>query len=121
MLMQAIVSMNLALIFYSIGVWGEKLSKRLKNWHLALFFSGLIFDSYGTFLMSKISNSPSFLHQLTGEIALFLMLIHAIWASVVYFKQKESLLTSFHKFSLFVWIIWLIPFFNGVISHSFNK
>ncbi len=54
------------------------------------------------------------LHNLTGLIAILLMLIHSVWATVVAIKKDPKKLRSFHKFSLIVWIIWLIPYFSGV-------
>jgi len=44
-----------SLIFYTIGVWSEKLQSSLKRWHIIMFWIGLIFDTTGTTLMSKIS------------------------------------------------------------------
>ena len=43
------------------------------------------------------------------------MIIHAVWATVVLVKNKESLIKSFHKFSLAVWCIWLVPYIFGMI------
>lgn len=54
------------------------------------------------------------MHTLTGQIALWLMLGHAIWATVVIRRNLESLKIKFHRFSIFVWLIWLIPYFGGM-------
>lgn len=53
-------------------------------------------------------------HTLTGQIALWLMLIHAVWATRVIMKRDEALKVKFHKFSIVVWLIWLIPYFGGM-------
>ena len=53
-------------------------------------------------------------HTLTGQMALWLMLIHAIWATRVILKQDEVMKNKFHKFSIVVWLIWLIPYFGGM-------
>lgn len=55
MLIYAIISISLALVFYTIGVWSEKVQGQLKKWHLTIFWIGLIFDTIGTTLMSKIA------------------------------------------------------------------
>jgi len=39
-LIAAISVITSALVFYTIGVWGERLQKRLKFWHLVFFFVG---------------------------------------------------------------------------------
>ena len=45
MLIIAIVLITLALIFYTTGVWAEKLGGRLKRWHAGAFLAGLAFDA----------------------------------------------------------------------------
>ena len=52
-------------------------------------------------------------HVITGVTALLLMLIHAIWATMVLVRRDEKGIINFHKFSVFVWTVWLIPFFTG--------
>lgn len=117
MLIFAMVTITLALVFYSVGVWSEKLQGRLKIWHLVLFWIGLVFDTTGTTLMFEISNEGFMLnfHGITGMLAILLMLIHAVWATMVLVRKDAIKLKNFHKFSIFVWIIWLIPFVTGAI------
>jgi uncharacterized repeat protein (TIGR03987 family) len=40
------------------------------------------------------------------------MLIHALWAYVVLRKKDEKAINNFHKFSVAVWAIWLIPYLS---------
>ena len=116
MLTFAIISMTLALLLYSVGVWAEKLQGTLKGWHLLFFVGGLIFDSLGTERMGQIAGGFSFnLHAITGALALILMFIHASWALVVYLRHNTQALKEFHRFSLTVWIFWLIPYVLGLI------
>ncbi len=49
----ALIYFTLALLFYSIGVWAERIKKRLKKWHLIFFWLGLIFDTLGTVYVKK--------------------------------------------------------------------
>ena len=113
----SIVCMISALAFYTVGVWGERLTGRLKIWHLVLFWSGLIFDTTGTTLMGRMAGKLEFnLHGITGVLAIVLMLGHAIWASLALIQKNEKVLTDFHKFSLFVWVLWLIPFISGMLA-----
>ena len=48
MLPYAIAAITSALIFYTVGVWSEKIQKVLKPWHLAVFWTGFVFDTIGT-------------------------------------------------------------------------
>jgi len=108
---------TLALVFYSLGVWTERIARYLKPWHVAAFWAGFIFDVSGTWAMHRISDGPFNLaepHTLTGQIALWLMLAHAIWATYVVRKGSESALSRFHTYSLIVWLIWLVPYFGGM-------
>lgn len=108
------ILITLALVFYSIGVWSERIAGRLKPWHLIFFWGGFVFDTIGTGMMMGWVGRITFdIHGITGVLAIVLMLIHAIWASIVLIKKDEKAILNFHKFSLFVWIIWLIPYFSG--------
>jgi uncharacterized repeat protein (TIGR03987 family) len=49
------IIISLALVFYSIGVWSERISTQLKTWHLVFFWLGLICDTWGTGLMHRFN------------------------------------------------------------------
>ena len=108
------ILISLALVFYTIGVWSERLSGRLKAWHLIFFWGGFAFDTIGTGIMLELAGGLTFdIHGVTGVIAILLMLVHAIWATVVLLRKEERAIVNFHKFSLVVWLIWLVPYFSG--------
>ena len=117
MLFYAIVFISFALVFYTIGVWGEKIQGNLKKWHLSIFWKGIVFDTLGTTLMSKIADNGFRLnfHGVTGMIALLLMIFHAVWATKVFMQNDPEKRRNFHKFSIFVWLIWLIPYISGAV------
>ncbi len=119
MLFFAVLFITLALIFYTLGVFGEKLQKILKPWHLIAFWTGFVCDTTGTSLMSRLAVGQSAVnfHSVTGIAAILLMLIHAVWATVVLIRNNKDMMAGFHKFSLFVWLIWLIPYFSGMFAH----
>ena len=107
---------TLALVFYSIGVWSERIARYLKPWHVVTFWIGFGFDLAGTFHMHRIAEGPFDLlesHTLTGQIALWLMLAHAIWATKVSRSGTEEQRRNFHRYSLVVWLIWLVPYLGG--------
>jgi len=111
------ILITLALLFYSLGVWSERIARYLKPWHVFAFWTGFVFDISGTWMMHKLANGPFDIlepHTFTGQMALWLMLIHAIWATCVVRKKQESLRIKFHRYSLVVWLIWLIPYFGGM-------
>lgn len=111
------VLITLALVFYSLGVWSEKIAHHLKPWHVVAFWIGFSFDISGTWAMHNMASRPFNIlepHTLTGQIALWLMLFHAVWATWVIIKGSEKLRKDFHRFSLMVWLFWLIPYFGGM-------
>ena len=113
----AIITIVSALIFYTIGVWSEKFAGKLKPWHLLLFWIGFVFDTTGTTLMGTIAGKMDFdIHGVTGVLAIVLMLSHATWATIVLITHQEKWIRDFHKFSLFVWLVWLVPFFTGMVG-----
>jgi uncharacterized repeat protein (TIGR03987 family) len=116
-MLSSVILITLALVFYSIGVWSERLVGRLKGWHLAFFWAGFVCDTTGTGIMMEMSNANFFnVHGLTGLIAILLMFTHAVWASVVLARKDEKAIVNFHKFSVVVWVIWLIPYLNGFFA-----
>jgi uncharacterized repeat protein (TIGR03987 family) len=109
----ASIIITTALVFYSVGVWSERIQGRLKPWHLVFFVFGLICDTWGTGMMFEFIGGMTFdIHGISGLLAIILMLIHAVWATVVLIQKNEKALVNFHKFSVIVWLIWLIPYFS---------
>lgn len=124
MLVAAIILITLALVFYTVGVWSEKRAGILKPWHAVMFLLGLLCDGSGTFVMSLIASSGNSIGSpvlgdvmaVTGTLALILMAAHAVWALIVLIRDREAELRFFHRFSLVVWGIWLIPYIVGAIT-----
>lgn len=118
----AIVAITLALVFYTIGVFGERKAKSLNKNHVIIFWLGLACDTLGTFTMSQIAKSgvetinatSQLIHGITGTLAIVLMLFHAVWATWVLYKNDEKKKATFHKFSIVVWVVWLIPYIIGM-------
>lgn len=120
----AIVLITAALIFYSIGVWAEHLKRKLTWGHVAFFGLGLICDIAGTWTMSRIAAAGggategvagilTTIMSITGAIALIVMAVHFLWAVIVMIRNQPRSREIFHKFSLAVWVLWLIPYFTG--------
>jgi uncharacterized repeat protein (TIGR03987 family) len=117
MLVYAIVFISMACVFYTVGVWAEKIRKKLELWHVCVFWGGFVFDTLGTGAMGKIAGNVFQVnfHGITGLLAIVLMLFHAIWATVVIVRNNENMKQNFHKFSIAVWVIWLIPMVSGMV------
>jgi uncharacterized repeat protein (TIGR03987 family) len=125
----AIITITLALVFYTIGVWSERKSNTLKKWHVVIFWCGLACDTTGTLIMEriaragnvKISQTQLMLHGVTGALAIILMIFHATWATYVISKNDDKRKRTFHRFSITVWTIWLVPYIIGMIIGMMTK
>ena len=126
----ALVCITLALVFYTIGIWAERLQKVLKLWHIVFFVLGFVADYTGTAMMASMMSSGTSavaaaaaagsdnglsLHGITGNLALLLMLVHALWAIWTYWRGSLKAKQNFSKFSVFVWAFWLIPYIGGIV------
>ena len=117
----AAIIINLALLFYSIGVWSERIQGRLKVWHTVFFWLGLVCDTWVTGMMFEYVGGMSYdIHGFSGALAIALMFVHAIWATVVLVRKDEKMIVNFHKFSIFVWLVWLIPYFSPMALRIFE-
>ncbi|MGL6107854.1 HsmA family protein [Romboutsia sp.] len=120
----AIVFITSALLLYTVGVFGERRSNTLNKKHVIIFWCGLVCDTLGTLTMGQIAKASAGiatsaftqnLHGITGFLAIVLMLFHAGWATYVLAKGDEEKKRFFHKFSIVVWTIWLVPYFIGMV------
>src|SRR6056297_1979780 len=120
MLITAIITITLALVFYTMAVFMERKRGSLSIFLTVLFGLGLVFDATGTLIMGQIAKSspetvtgPNW-HAITGALAIALMAFHLAWAVFVLMKKDKKTQKNFHQFSFLVWLIWLIPYFSGV-------
>lgn len=69
----------------------ERIAGRLKAWHLIFFWLGLVCDTIGTAMMLADGRGLTFgVHGVTGVTAILLMVVHAIWATVVLIRKDEA-------------------------------
>ncbi len=115
----AAAAITAALVFYSFGVFGERRQGKLEKHHVVLFWLGFAFDTTGTTLMTSMAQasggSTLGLHAVSGTLAIALMLFHAVWATVVIVRGSEKARATFHRFSIIVWLFWLIPYVCGML------
>jgi uncharacterized repeat protein (TIGR03987 family) len=118
MLFAAIVLITPAVVAYSVGVWAERFARFLKPWHVGAFWTGFAFDVSGTVAMHALASGPFDItapYTFTGQLALWLMFAHALWATRVALAGTDAARGSFHRYSLIVWLIWLVPYVGGMI------
>lgn len=111
----ATVSILIAAIIYTIAVFSEIRAHGLKPIHIVLFWTGLVFDTIGTTLMSKIAGGLQLdVHGILGAAAIVLMLIHAVVATWTIASRNTKLAARFKSFSLTVWTLWMVSLVSGM-------
>lgn len=111
--------MPLAFVFYTTGVWSERVQRRLTGRHVALFWLGIACDGTATYLMRQLviaGEDPGLIHGITGLGAFVLMLLHALWATWVLARGSAEARAGFHRYSVAVWAIWLVPYVGGMVA-----
>ena len=113
----SIVAITAALVLYTVGVFWERRTGRLTRAHVVVFWLGLACDALGTSMMGRLaggSSAPGF-HAVTGALAMALMAFHAAWATRTVAVGTERARRDFHRLSIVVWAIWLVPYASGMV------
>lgn len=118
----AAIYMFVALALYTYAVLSGR-KEGLKGKHLLAFGLGLTMDSRGTYLMSALAaaaGGTNPLHLWTGFGGLFGMGFHFLLAlgAAIASKvtgQAEKINRTFHKVSLFIYLLWVIAFVSGMV------
>ena len=111
--------MTAAFALYTTGVFAERAVRDLRGWHLVLFWAGLACDMAGTERMAQLTGEgqqPTLIHALTGGAALLLMAGHTLWASWTVWRGSTEARAGFHRYSIAVWAVWLMPYFGGMVA-----
>lgn len=123
MIIKLIIAITLALLFYSYAIINGKMGDELKVGHVIALWLGVVANVAGVMYMgaieeiSEVGTSSTIMnvHGMLGGLATALMLGVSIAATVIYFGKNERRKTNFHRWSLYFWLFWLIPYIVGVI------
>jgi len=121
--MVGVLGMIVALVLYSIGVWGAYRSKKFSQRNVVFVLVGVVFDVIGTggmfvaagnrFLFDTTFN---IVHTSAAFLALFGMLavgLVGVWAVQ---KNKDELLATLSRWALAPWTLWAIIFVWGMLQ-----
>jgi hypothetical protein len=112
-----------AIVLYSIGVWGAYRRKRFSTRDLLFIVGGLVFDVIGTggmfvtagnrFLVDTPLNA---LHTAVAFLAFFGMLAAALVGLWAVRANKDELLANLSRWALAPWTLWAIVFVWGMLA-----
>jgi len=116
--MSGLLAVTLAFVFYTWGIWGAKRGGGIEARHVAFLWLGLVLDAGGTALMAmQIGYYRMDIHGIIGTLAILLMLVSAVWATVARNKKDDAGTAAYLRASVWVWAFWLLPYFYGFIAN----
>ncbi len=113
----SVLFITTALLLYSVAVWRIWRSKLLTRGSLGLLWAGLVADVAATQMMGMSIDGPIVwdLHTIAGYTGLLLILLLAIAGSWARSTGRQSLLTTFHRYAIPVWLVWVASYITGVM------
>jgi uncharacterized repeat protein (TIGR03987 family) len=109
------IIVNLALVFYTIGILSEQLRRVVNRRVLTFLTLGVIFDITATACMIIGSSSDPFtLHGILGYSSLAGMLIETVLAWKHYLSRADQPVPrSLHLYSRLAYIWWVLAYITG--------
>lgn len=115
--MSGLLSVTLAFVFYTWGIWGPRRGKEIRLKHVVFLWLGLVLDAGGTGLMAmQIGYYRMDVHGWIGTLAIALMAVSAVWATMARGKGSTAA-ARYIGVSIWVWAFWLIPYVYGFIAN----
>lgn len=112
----SVISITTALLLYTIVVWRNWYTKLLTTAQLIMLWLGLAADALATRMMGlSVEQTTWDLHTISGYAGLGLMALLAAFGSWAKLTGREAVLTSFHRYAIPIWIIWVISYATGVV------
>ena len=111
------IIVNLALIFYSIGIFIEQRRHRITQKVLIFLTLGVVFDIVATACMIIGStNSPFSLHGILGYSSLTAMLIETSLAWRHRLREGDREVSAgLHRYSLLAYLWWVAAYITGAL------
>jgi uncharacterized repeat protein (TIGR03987 family) len=91
--------------------------KELTIGHILLLWCGLAADYLATKMMGLSIEGEIVwdFHTLSGYTGLILMAMLAAGGSWAKLTGNETVLTSFHRYAIPIWVIWVASYITGVV------
>jgi hypothetical protein len=121
--MVGIAAMIVAVVLYSIGVWGAFRAKKFSQKNVMFVLGGVVFDVIGTggMFVSAGYKFVNDLHTYVALVAFFAMLAVGIVGAWAVQKKRDDLLTKLSKWALAPWALWAVVFVWGFYQNMPRK
>ena len=123
-IMIGLLALLVALVCYSIGVWGAFRKKAVARKHLVLLWVGFAFDVLATAMMAMqiggldLRPGGPLLHTVLALVAMFGMAAAAGVGTYAIANRQEALSASVTRWVLAPWVIWVGVFVWGMIGRG---
>lgn len=109
------IIVNLALVFYTIGILTEQFRQVVNRRVITFLTLGVVFDITATaFMIAGSSSGPFTLHGILGYSSLAGMLIETVLAWKHYLYQPDQAVSRpLHLYSRFAYIWWVLAYITG--------
>ena len=112
----SVISITTALVLYTIVVWRNWYVKLLTTAQIVMLWLGLAADALATRMMGlSVEETTWDFHTISGYAGLALMALLAVTGTWAKLTSREALLTSFHRYAIPIWIVWVVSYATGVI------
>ncbi len=113
----SVISITTALVLYTIAIWRNWRMKLLTTAHIILLWFGLAADALATQMMGLSIEGEIVwdFHTISGYTGLVLMAVLAMVGTWSKWSDREAVLTSFHRFAIPIWVIWVASYATGVV------
>jgi hypothetical protein len=114
-----LVALLVALVLYSVGVFGAFRAKAMSQKHVRAIIAGLLFDMLATAMMAiQARGLENSLHTYLAFVAFFGMLAVGVIGSRAVSGGKAAALTALSRWSLLPYAIWIAVFVWGMVERA---
>ena len=120
--MVGVLAVVVAMVLYSIGVWGAFRSKKFSQRNVMFILVGVVFDviaTGGMFIAAgnrfQFDTLFNIVHTTIALLGFFGMLAVGITGTWAVQTKKEELLASLSRWALAPWAVWAVSFVLGLL------
>lgn len=119
--MVGVLAVIVAMVLYSIGVWGAFRSKRFSQRNVMFILAGVVFDviaTGGMFVAAgnrfQFDTTFNIVHTTVALLGFFGMLAVGIAGTWGVQAKKDELLAKLSRWALAPWALWAVSFVLGL-------
>lgn len=119
-----LVALLVALVTYSIAVFGALRAKTLEPVHLTLLWVGFVFDVLATVMMAlqigglDLRSGGPLLHTVLALAAMFGMLGSAAVGTWAYVAKNKKVSAAVASWVVRPWLVWVVVFVWGMATRG---